>query len=202
MPLSYREFSASATDNPGPGTGISGTVEKYFESFWSGDVGGLDKLDQRGNTESSRGLDTRSLALAARPPGSGRRFRDGAGVPFLNHRPMPTRGREAPLVEKRCPAGAPDSRALASHVSCETRLRPSNAGSSYPRAHSRNSANAASWTAGPRGAHARELRGGEAARPGPASGTPPHRSGPRRRHPTRASSRTGPTTRGEGRASP
>jgi len=23
-------------------------VEKYFESFWSGDVGGLDKLDQRG----------------------------------------------------------------------------------------------------------------------------------------------------------
>ena len=31
---------------------------------------------------------------------------------------MPTRGREAPLVEKRCPAGAPGTRALASHVSC------------------------------------------------------------------------------------
>ena len=45
---------ASGTDTPGPRMrAFPASVEKHFQSFWSGDVDGLD---------------TRSLALAARPP--------------------------------------------------------------------------------------------------------------------------------------
>ena len=158
----------------------------------------FDPMTTRSREEVSTPARWRSL-LDRRGRGGG--FETALGC-LLNYRPMPTRGREAPLAGKRCPTGAPDTRGWPAisrvQPDCaprtpDRRTRGPTPGTQHTLPHRQH---------GPRGAHARELRGGEAAQLGPVSGTPPHRSGPRHRHPTRASSRTGPTTRGEGRGSP